>query len=199
MGRFNRSPPASPIIPMMISCMTVALSVLPGFAQTFDFTADTFRTRLNERIKTDGGGSLKSCSKSTSALRCTFDDEAYQQSVAAFKDLDLANGRFNLKQAMEITTKGGRVGNISLTGTRSDPMNLFHFIGTVGSILGAFEPEMDSKSAASLILELGLMRGDDDSTIGTQKTLFRKSVAVDCNQYPSTVSLKVECVFGPRY
>jgi len=188
----------------LIFCLTFALMVLgtpvrSAFPQTFDFSADTFRTRLNARIVEDGGGQLKGCQKSRSSVKCTFDDKVFQQSVGMFKQLDLANGRFNLKQALEIAIKGDRVEKITLTGSRGDPMNLLAFSGTFGSVLGVFEPDLDAQSAANLVLELGLMRGDDAPTIGRQRTLFRKSVAVDCNQYPSAVSLKIECVFGPRY
>ena len=199
MTKYSGGLSASPILRLFIAHMILITASSAAFSQTFDFSADKFRERLNARIGTDSGGRLKSCQTSTSALKCVFDDKSYQQSVAAFKELDLANGRFDLKQVMEIITKGDKVQKITLTGSRSDPMNLFHFVGTVGSILGIFEPEMGSKSAAELVFELGLMRGDDDPTIGRQKTLFRKVVAVDCNQYPSAASLKVECVFGPRY
>jgi len=177
--------------------ITISLTTT-AYCQSFDFSFESFRIRLNKRIEMNGGGLVKSCRESASKVFCSFDDKAFQQSVLAFKGLNLANGKFKLAESIQIGIKNNHVERIILVGSRADPMNLFHFIGTVGSVIGVFEPQIDAKGAAEIVTELGLMRGDSDPTIGTAQNEFRDSVAITCNQYLSALSQKVECVFVPR-
>jgi hypothetical protein len=106
----------------------LAIFFAPGFvrAQTFNFTAIEFQARLNKVLTDDHGDTIKACKKDGADYRCTFNDAEFQKSVAAFKELNLANGRFALNEVMYFTIEGGKVSRITIGGDRSDPMNLMH-------------------------------------------------------------------------
>lgn len=69
------------------------------------------------------------CGKEKGMFVCRFDDAEFQRSVEGFKKLNLANGRFELSEKMAIQSVNGKASVILMTGTRADPMSLFHFIG----------------------------------------------------------------------
>lgn len=98
-----------------------------------------------------------------------------------------------------ITEDAGRVKTILITGSRSDPANLFHFIGQFGGLLRTLSPAMTDKEAAQKATLLGLMRGDDDPTIGEAKVAIEEFAAIRCNNQRSAVSTGIGCLVEPRY
>jgi hypothetical protein len=91
------------------------------------------------------------------------------------------------------------VRQISVGGDRADPMNLFNYIGKIGNAVTALEPGISEADVQSLIGSgLGLMRGDDDPTIGHAKVMSRKTFTASCNQVMSAESTATHCEFAPR-
>ncbi len=124
---------------------------------------------------------------------------SFNKSLALFKQADLMNGPFKLQTVLKIYEQDGKVLRISIQGVRSDPVNLFVYSGQVLSLVGMFKPQLTDEEAGSIGMnELGLMRGDTDPTIGTEKTVINHEFAVQCIQYHSSVSVKTECAFDPR-
>jgi hypothetical protein len=169
-------------------------------AQTFDFTARQFRELYDRQLKADNGDTIRSCKSDRTAMICTFNDAQYQRSIQAFKELNLANGRFVLHSIVGITTdRKEKVMAIAVKGSRGDPAALFHFIGQVGSLFRALKPSLTTEETPKLMMQLGLMHGDDDPTIGEKKLIIEDFAAVECNNLPSWRSLDVACVISPRY
>ncbi|MDX2205830.1 MAG: hypothetical protein NW223_23975 [Hyphomicrobiaceae bacterium] len=179
-----------------------ALLALPpavAWGQAFDFTPAQFQERFNRQLKADEGDLLRACRPEKAAIACTFEDAKFQRSVQAFKELNLVNGRFELKSRVLIEQAGGKVATIAITGDRSSPMGLFHFAGQMGSLMRSFDPALTSQQAAAKVSELGVMRGDADRTIGTPKLAIENYAAIECTSWPSSRSTSVGCVFRPRY
>jgi hypothetical protein len=79
-------------------------------------------------------------------------------------------------------------------------MNLFHFVGQLGSLFITLNSELTQDEVTSLLKDkLGIMRGDDDPTIGKPMLWITKTFAATCNNQLSSVSTKIGCVFEPRY
>ncbi len=186
---------------MRTIAVAALLALLPvaAWGQAFDFTPAQFQERFNQQLKADEGDMLRACRPEKAAIACTFDDAKFQRSVQAFKDLNLANGRFELKSRVLVEHARGKVTTIAVTGDRSSPMGLFHFVGQVGSLMRSFDPVLTSQQAAAKVSELGVMRGDADRTIGTPKLAIESYAAIECTSWPSSRSTTVECVFRPRH
>jgi hypothetical protein len=173
----------------------------PGLAQsqTFNFSASDFQTRLNKALVDDHGDTIKECKRDGADYRCTFNDAVFQKSVSAFKELNLANGNFALKEVMFFTVEGGKVSRITIGGDRSDPINAMHTVGQIGGVIEALKPSIKEDDVQRLIIELGLMRGDSDESIGTPKTAIEDFAAIKCNTQDSHVSTLFGCTFLPRF
>lgn len=166
---------------------------------TFGFDAPTFRLMYNGRLRSDGDSGVKDCADSAGLYKCKFDDASFEKSVDAFKKHDLVTGDFKSKLRLTMASQNGRVSKIVVGGDRADPMNLFGYIGKVGSLLKTLEPEMPDQVQGNLLKsELGLMRGDDDPTIGTEKLITRKGYVARCLQSASSESTAMSCTFEPR-
>ncbi len=169
-------------------------------AQTFNFTPEQFRQRYNDQLKSDNGDLIKGCAKAANDVSCNFNNTNFQKSVQGFKQLDLINGQFELKENLLLSTDGQKVKTVIISGSRQDPMNLFHFVGQLGSLILTLNPELTQDEVVSMIAKkLGIMRGDDDPTIGHPIVEITKRFAATCNNQLSSVSTKVGCVFEPRY
>jgi hypothetical protein len=179
----------------------LAILVAPGFAraQTFNFTAIEFQARLNKVLTDDHGDTIKACKKDGADYRCTFNNAGFQKSVSAFKELNLANGHFDLNEVMFFTVERGKVSRITYGGDRSDPMNMMHTVGQIGGVIEALKPGIKEDDVQRLIRELGLMRGDDDESIGTPKTAIEDFAAIKCNTQDSHISTLFGCTFLPRF
>lgn len=176
---------------------------LPGQRQketaTFNMSARELVARYDAQLKKDGDSGLSQCEVEGAVWACRFDTASFNKSLALFKQADLMNGPFELKTMLEIHELDGKVARISIQGVRSDPVNLFVYSGQVLSMVRMFEPELTDGGEGSIGMnELGLMRGDSDPTIGTEKTIINHDFAVQCIQYNSSVSVKMECAFDPR-
>ena len=125
-----------------IRIVLLAVAFLPGLArsQTFDFSAAEFQARLNKVLVDDHGDTIRACKKDGADYRCTFNDAGFQKSVSAFKELNLANGRFALNELMFFTIEGGKVSRITYGGDRRDPMNQMHTVGQIGGVIEALKP-----------------------------------------------------------
>lgn len=166
---------------------------------TFGFDAPTFRQMYDGQLRGDSDSGITDCADSAGLYKCEFDDASFKKSVDAFRKLNLANGAFSSKLTLAMTTQNGRVSKIVVTGDRADPMNLFGYIGKVGSLLKTLEPEMSDQVQQSLLTsELGLMRGDNDPVIGAEKLLIRKGYVARCQQSLSSENTAMICTFEPR-
>ncbi|MBI1868971.1 MAG: hypothetical protein HYS06_11885 [Methylocystis sp.] len=170
------------------------------YAQSFDITKAQFVEKYNVALRVDGGEQIKKCRKVKDSIACEFTDVSFQKSVSGFKALNLANGRFDMATKLLLSEKNGKVSQIILSGDRKDPMNLFHFVGHLGSMMHALGQEANKNNDLSKeLLELGLTRGDDDPTIGNPKTLIEAYAAIRCNNQVSSVTTTIGCVLEPRY
>ena len=186
---------------LISSALFLVVIVVPGLAraQTLSFTAAEFQSRLNKALTEDNGDTIKACKRTGTDFLCTFNDAGFQKSVAAFKELNIANGRFSLKEKMVISTTAGRVAIITYSGDRGDPMNMFHTIGQIGGVLKALNPSIADDDVLRLLNQLGLMRGDSDATIGTPKEAIEAFAEIRCNNQRSASSMTFGCAFIPRF
>jgi hypothetical protein len=166
---------------------------------TFGITAQAMREKIGKQLVAAGGDTFDKCMKNQKFILCSFADKVFQRSVHAFKQLDLANGNFKLLEAMFLIPADGNIERIRLLGTRDTPMALFHFAGTLGAVLQALDPSLDDHDAAETALSLGVMRGDDDPSIGTEKLVIKKEFSASCIQRDSSESMKIDCNIVPRY
>jgi hypothetical protein len=187
----------------ILSTVLVALVIAVGCshaatAQTFDFTHAQFIDKFNAQLIRDGGDTTKTCKNNGHDTTCVFNDSRFQKSVAEFKKLNLANGGFTLKEKLIVSEANGKVSLIIIEGDRDEPMNLFHFVGQLGSALYTLSPSLTADEMTKEILSLGVMRGDDDPSIGQAKMDILDSVAIKCNNQKSNVTTKIGCALVPR-
>lgn len=115
------------------------------------------------------------------------------------KKMDLVNGHFTLRLKLQVDIDDGKVARVTLVGDRGDPRNLFQFIGTVGDVIHAFNPNAQDKDAdVKLLSDLGLMRGDDADDIGRVRISIQRYAEIDCLYQPSRVSTETRCTLIPR-
>lgn len=176
-----------------------------AMAQTFNMTVEQFRAGFDVHAKNDSqlpneAATIKSITKlNPTTYRATFNDASFKRMVKMWKEIDVANGRFALKDRLELKTgDGGKLVKVAISSSRSD-MNLFHFLGTFASTARVFNPSASEQQIQDLIKEVGVMSGDDDPKIGTIRSSFTKGAAVACLSQPSNLSTDVACAFTPRF
>lgn len=160
---------------------------------------ETFRKLYDELAQANGDDTIKRMSKTKDGVAVVLSDTQFQRGVAEMKKLDLANGRFKSKLGirLSIDSKGG-VTKITVVGDRSDPINLMRFIGAVGVVNTMLNPGLDEKANTDFLATLGLMRGDDDPSVGQPVSSFNHGGAFQCVSMPSDQTTGVGCVVEPR-
>lgn len=166
---------------------------------TFDFTVPEFRLRYNAQLAKDGDQRVKGCSVRGDIHECEFDDEVFQKGVAAFKALNLVNGRFQQKARLGFVTENGKVSKIVLAGDRADPMNAFGYIGLAGNLINTFEPTLKNEELHNFTYEkLLLGQGDSQPNIASPRLEIRPNFLITCLQAMSRVNTAIVCMFEPR-
>lgn len=191
------------ILSIVLIALSAASLVNDALAETpaFSFTPQDFQKKFNAIVDEDGGDKIVSLKKGKGSCRALLSDESFQKSVAEFKKLDLANGRFTMKTRIELKmNQEGKVTEVVMSGDRADPINLLSsFVGAVGSAIKVVDPSLSRDQVTKLAMDLGLFRGDDDPTTGTVITQFTKGGAYACLTQQSSVSTVVLCTITPRY
>jgi hypothetical protein len=162
-------------------------------------TSDTFRGRLDALAKANGDDTIKRMTRTKDGFVVTFNDKRYQTGIALLKQLDIANGKFTSKLGLRLSVNStGTITKIAVIGDRSDPVNLAHFVGTVGSVNNMLNPGQAEKVNLDFLMSLKLMRGDDDESIGQPVASLNSGGAFQCVSFPSGQSTGVGCVATPR-
>ncbi|TXN57773.1 hypothetical protein [Methylobacterium sp. WL2] len=170
-----------------------------GPTTTFAFDAPSFRRMYDRRLRGDGDGGIEDCAEQGMNYVCRFDDAPFRKSVEAFRKLDLVRGSFSSKLGLSVVSRAGKASSIVLTGDRADPMNLFGFVGKAASLIKTLEPGIAEGAVQDLLSAgLGLTRGDDDSTIGAERTVVRGAYVAQCRSTPSRETTAMTCTFEPR-
>lgn len=147
----------------------------------------------------DGADPIKRCSNKGEVQICEFGDKAYQQSVTAFKELNLMNGRHTQHVLLIMRTEKGKLSRITIGGTRKDLPNLMVFMGYVANAMMAIEGKRDvDKTLTVLREELEIARGDDSPSIGQPLSTIQSWGEVTCSSKPSYESMLVACGIVPR-
>ena len=174
-------------------------------AQTFNLTVEQFRSAFDAAAKKesnypDVAATIKTLTKATqTTYRASLNEVPFNRMVKMWKEIDLANGKFVLKDRLELDVgNGNKLSRVSVASSRGD-MNLFHFVGTFANTVRVFNPSVSEKQIQDLIAEVGIMSGDDDPQIGRVRSSFTKGAAIACLSQPSQVSLEVVCNFSPRF
>jgi hypothetical protein len=193
------------LIVVLLSILVFAsLSAQANDTPTFAITSDELKTRLNAIIKADTTAGpadiLSKCEKKSADQVCSFKDGGFQRSVGAFKEMNLANGRFFKAVRLEISTANGKVSEIRLKGSRGDPINVFDFLSNVVDTAKVFDSKVgaDDASLKAFVDGLGLMRGDSADDIGKTKMTIEPYAEIRCLAVNSHISTDVTCVFIPR-
>ncbi|KHK54172.1 hypothetical protein PI87_16835 [Ralstonia sp. A12] len=164
-----------------------------------DLSPDTFRAQYDELTKADGGDTIKRMSKTKDGIAVTLNDTRFQHGIAELKKLNLANGKFQSKLSLVLSTNSsGNVTKIAIMGDRSDPINLMRFIGAVGVVNTMLNRDQDEKANTDFLATLSLMRGDDDPTIGKLVSSFNRGGAFQCLSMPSDQTTVVGCAVEAR-
>lgn len=180
--------------------ISIGLHLTSATAQTFKMTGHDLRKQFDEMALRQGGDSIKKCLPTAAQVTmCIFNTDQFEKSVNYFKKMNLANGSFQLNEVLSYKEDKGKIARVVLSGERSDPMNLFHFWGDVGSILQILDPGVNDDMAKKHMLELGMEVGDSDPHIGDPKSVIEENVAAECTAENSKISTDVRCVFDPRF
>lgn len=183
------------VIAAVFSCVSGVAA-----AQSFDLSGQQLQMKFNALSLKQNGDTIRKCIPLGDGLvGCVYNDAKFRVSVDAFKKMNLANGRFDLTETLGYKEEKGKVVRVSMTGTRADPMNLFHFWGDVGGMMSVLDSTLDDDTVKKDMLDLGMMGGDSDPYIGSPKTVFHTGFAAACTMENSKVSTDVQCVFDPRY
>lgn len=174
-------------------------------AQSFGLNLEQFKSSFNAQAKAESNYpnmaatiiELKELKKNIYSAK--INDGPFKQMVKKWKEMDLANGNFQLKDRLSITTdSSGKIAKVQAYSDRAD-MNLFHFLGTFSNIIRTFNKDMTDAQVQSAIKEVGLMKGNTDPTIGKSLETFTKGAAITCLSQPSNVTTEVSCAFTPCY
>ena len=184
----------------LLAVLLVLANNALGQEAAFPFTAVEFQQRFNATATKDGGDRIVSLKRERGVYKAVLGDVQFQKSVAAFKQLNLANGKFVMQTEVNLrANQAGNVTEIIVSGTRADPMNLMQgFFGTMGIVTKILDPSLPQDQVTRLLMGLGLMRGDDDPTTGKVVTQFAKHGAYGCLVRHSSVSSQVICSIVPR-
>ncbi len=173
-------------------------------ASMFRMTFDEFRKALDGTIRLDtidsaapDANTTTGCRKVKDTYQCAFHDAGFQHTVEGFRKLGMVNGRFSLKMRLQVDTVQGKVSKVTLFGDRSDPANLFGFIGTVVNVMQVSDPGAGKGEGEMTKISdrLGLMRGDDAPDIGKPRKAVLPYAAINCIERNSHVSMAMECDF----
>lgn len=172
--------------------------------QEFSMTIEQFRQAFDQKTiqgakSPSVADTIKSIKKiSPSTYHAFLNDGGFNSMVKGWKELNLANGKFTLKEKFIFKVgTSGLINNIELSSSRAD-MNLFHFMDTFANTVKVFNPHFSEDDIQKLVQEVGLMRGDNDPTIGRAMNSFTKGTAIACLSKPSNISSTIVCKFYPR-
>jgi hypothetical protein len=162
-------------------------------------TPDNFHSRFDELAKADGDDTIKRMTRGKDGIAVKLNDQRFQTGISMLKKANLANGRFVNQLALQLgVDPSGNITRITVMGVRSDPVNLMHFLGTVGIVNNILNPGQDEKTNLEFLTTLKMMRGDSDETIGQPVVSFNSGGAFKCISFPSDQSTEVGCVIEPR-
>ena len=176
-------------------------------AQAFSMTPEEFRNIFDNRARENTlnkndqeSNTIRACRQTDNRQVCTFNDKGFQNSIQAFKKLNVLNSRFTQKLSLTLEIANGKVSKVFLEGDRGDPLNLIRFVGAVINIMQVLEPDVADSDGKSLALatELGLMRGDNDPSIGSPAIMLKPYAAVGCLSLPSKIATAEFCQWEPR-
>lgn len=185
---------------ILIAVVMIAITagVALGQTATFEMTPAVYKERLNKALQSDGGDPIRSCQTNRNTQICVFGDRAFQRSVAAMKEVNLLNGRFDLRTRLLIETSGSRVSGIRLTGSREEMANMMAFVSLFMNALMVLDPSITADDTRREVETFGLMRGDAAPDIGRERVEIRSYGAITCNSVPSQISTQVRCDMVPR-
>ncbi len=173
-----------------------ALAATPGQAQTFDFGFEEFRQSYDKRLAADGRDAIGTCKPRGTSQRCFFNEAGLPASAEPSDAADVPARP--VRETLQVDLEDGKVKAVHIAGSRADPGKRAHFLGQFGSLVRVFDPAVTDGELTRLYGELGLLRGDDDPSIGQDRQVVRGRAVITCNQYPSRISVKLECIFEPR-
>lgn len=186
-------------------CIAIAFCK-PALADTFPFRSADFLQKLNVAIREDTpdgfpreANTVRGCQQTGDTIRCSFNEQGWRLSVAAWKQIGLINGRISPKSALTIVLEKGQVQSVTVEGDRADPVNLARFQGYVLDVLQAIAPVTvrGNAAVADVTDKLGLTRGDAAADIGQPRLVAMEHLAVRCLAVPSTATTKTACAFLP--
>lgn len=182
----------------------VAVDLFAITQEEFNMTVEQFRQAFDRETiqgakNPNVADTIKSINKiSPTTYHASLKDDGFNSMVKGWKVLNLANGKFILKEKFIFRVgSSGLISNIELSSSRAD-MNLFHFMDTFANTVKVFNPQFTEKDIQELVKDVGLMRGDNDPTIGESMNSFTRGVAIECLSQPSNVSSTIVCKFYPR-
>ena len=184
---------------LLVALFLIANNVF-GQEAAFPLSPTEFRQRFNAVANKDGGDTIVNLKKEKGVYKAVLADVQFQKSVAAFKEMNLVNGKFVMQTEVNLrTNQAGNVTEIIVSSSRADPMNLIQgFVGTMGVVTKVLDPVLPQDQVTKLLTSLGLMRGDDDPTTGQITTQFSRGGSYGCLVRHSSVSVKVVCSVVPR-
>lgn len=162
-------------------------------------TPEAFHAKFDALALADGSDTIKQMRKAKNGIVVLLHDERFQHGIKELKKLNLANGKFNYEVSLLLQVNGeGKLSQIDVYGSRSDPVNLGRFIGAVGIVNDILNPGQADKENIEFLSSLKLMRGDDDTSAGKPISAFNRGGAFACLTMPSTVTMKIGCRVVPR-
>jgi len=166
---------------------------------TFTFTSDQFKEKFNQVAKIENTDFIKSSKTTKDRVVFALDDTNFKKRLKALKALNMTDGKSAAKTHIELALNGqGKIKAIDVVGDRSDIINLTLVINTMGVIVRMLDEKLSDDGVTNLISGFGLMRGDNDPSIGKPITNFDKGSAYFCNNQLSQVSMTIGCIITPK-
>lgn len=165
----------------------------------FPWNATEFARLFNQQAQQEQIDPIVKAIHSPGEVEFKFGDAKFQEGVKVMKDMDLLNGKFSNHALLIVgVNAGGLVTMITVGGQRTDPVNMFRTLSLVGAVYSVLNPRSSADQVSEFVAGLGLMRGDDDPSIGRPVTNLSKGGAFTCNNRHSSASVHFGCAVVPR-
>jgi hypothetical protein len=167
--------------------------VAGAWAQSIQLSEPQLIERYNARLARDGQDPIAGCKRSERhQFICTFADDGFRATLTP-DDVTGSIGGSQSPTSMIVSLNDNRVDAIYLGGDRARPADLINFTAHLESLLHALGPDETDVRIEQDTLDLGLMRGDHDASIGEEKDVSEQFATIKCVNRPFAVSVGIDC------
>ena len=184
----------------LLALFILCAACVCAWAQAATFTEPQFIDRFNARLAKDGQDPVRACkARSEGQFICSFAADVFLTTLDEKADITGSIGTERAPTTMIVNMESDAIESIYLSGDRASPADLINFTAHLESLLHTLGPDESDQTIEDDTLSLGLLRGDEDPTIGMEREVSARFALIKCLNQPFGVSGGIGCAIKLRH